>query len=210
MADSNISLTKTCKNCGLEKPLSSFLVVSGAEAGTYGNFCSDCRKTAPQVEREGAATSATGFKIDSKTKVQAEIDKRKQRKEITEQYFDERDKRGLNFIKKTEATLTQSKNEVRHRSFLDSRKPAKTEKKADTPVFGGETQHAEARRFNFNAPVEDTRIAGKMKHQSETFKRFSAWLGNSAPIVQAVERASNSKADIDKPELAPLNKSKKP
>src|SRR5687768_6217023 len=87
MENSNLSLTKICQSCGEKKPLTAFLQLTDAKSTTYGNICAACRKT--DIERKKAqekenTTSTTGVKIDSKTKVQSEIDKRELRKQTEE------------------------------------------------------------------------------------------------------------------------------
>lgn len=91
------SLTKTCINCGLQKPLSAFLEMSGAEGTAYGNICSSCRKTAlEEMERrkktdaEGSSTSESGKKIDGKMKVQTTADNREAINRTNEDYHAER------------------------------------------------------------------------------------------------------------------------
>ena len=37
------SPTKTCSSCGLKKPLSAFIQVSGPQGRHYGNICATCR-----------------------------------------------------------------------------------------------------------------------------------------------------------------------
>lgn len=86
----NTSLTRTCIACGIEKPLSAFLQITGARGTTYGNICSACRsKGIPgkhsQAEEERTSTSssmAIGAKQRAEiTKAQENI---QQEKQITE------------------------------------------------------------------------------------------------------------------------------
>src|SRR5260221_9265818 len=98
MNKSNVSLTKTCSSCGLQKPLSAFLQLSSQSSATYGNICSACRKTnaenvaTPKEAEEESTTSKTGLKIDAKTKVKSELDKLEFIKQVEENYHEERDK----------------------------------------------------------------------------------------------------------------------
>jgi hypothetical protein len=204
MSNSNTSLTKTCVSCGVQKPLSAFLQISGTQGTTYGNVCASCRKTniekAPKpTEPEESTTSTTGVKIDSKTKVKAEFDKREYRKQVEEDYFEERDKKDEKHTHRTQKTENISQDEKKHRnSFLEKRSFLDSSKKSNTSnpsqVFGGETQQTAAGKLDFaTGPVEYTRVAGLVKvTQSPIFQSFKSWLGN-APIVSAAEKAAQQK-----------------
>jgi hypothetical protein len=61
-------LSKTCINCGLQKPLTAYLQIAGAEGSTYGNICSTCRGsglgkkvTLPVMEDTSSSSSSTGL-----------------------------------------------------------------------------------------------------------------------------------------------------
>lgn len=105
------SITKVCINCGLQKPLSAFLEMSGTEGTAYGNICSSCRKTAlEEMERrkktdaEGSSTSQTGSKIDGKMKVQTTADNRELINRTTEEYHAER---------KIDEEISENKQEIK-------------------------------------------------------------------------------------------------
>lgn len=220
MSNSNASLTKTCISCGLQKPLSAFLQISGSQGATYGNTCSSCRKTNIEKvetpkEPEESTTSTTGVKIDSKTKVKAEFDKREYRKQVEEDYFEERDKKDEKLTHRVQKNENISQDEKKHRkSFLEKRPFLDGSKKPNpgnpSQVFGGETQQASAGKLDFaTGPVEYTRVAGLVKMtQSPVFQAFKSWIGN-APIVSAAEKAAQqknkNKAAPHSPEKEPLN-----
>lgn len=211
------AITKTCSNCGEQKPLSAFLELSGTTGSNYGNICSSCRKTAIEnanrhPETDEVTTSSTGAKIDSKTKVQTEVDKREWLKLLKEQELEEREKKEKLTQKFTEKTQTIAKDEKKHResyiekrSFLDNKKKPALQSHT---VFGGEEQKAAAGKLDFaTGPVEVTRVAGLIKTtQSPVFQAFKNWLGNAAPIVSAAERAASQKkqAPADKKGTNPL------
>src|SRR3990167_11420340 len=97
MANSNQpTLSKTCAACGLQKPLSAFLQLT--DAGTsYGNICSTCRKAGadikkPKTEAEDSTTSVSGHKIDTKTKIHGDIDKKQIKQRTEELYHEDRKK----------------------------------------------------------------------------------------------------------------------
>lgn len=189
----NVSLTKTCASCGVQKPLSAFLQIAGMQGSTYGNICSSCRKAHLEKpvpkEPEDSTTSRTGAKIDAKAKVQAEIDKREARKELEETYIEEREKKDEKQIHHIQKVDTLIKDEKKRReSFLDRRSfldKSKTNKA--TPTFGGTEQQATAGKVDFSAgTTEYTQV--KMA-QSSIFQEFKSWLGTSR-IVSAAERAN--------------------
>ncbi|MBX3709865.1 MAG: hypothetical protein KIT56_04715 [Gammaproteobacteria bacterium] len=218
MASPNKSLTKTCNSCGLQKPMSAFLQFTGSQGATYGNICAACRKSNNETldspkEPEESTTSTTGVKIDAKTKVKGEIDKREYQKQIEEQYFEDREKQDEKLIKAIQKTQHLAKDEEKHRknflekhSFLDnSKKPQST---SSSSVFGGEDHKIKEGKLDFAAgPVEYTRVAGQIKlTQSPIYQAFKNWLGN-APIVSAAEKAAKQQknASAEKKELSAFN-----
>lgn len=191
------SITKTCSSCGLSKPLSAFLQVSGPEGSTYTNICSTCRKTqadAPTTtEKDDSTTSDTSHTIDSKSKVKADTDKRDLNKQIEENYFDEREQDELIQAKSIEKKGFQVKNEKEHRetylkksSFLDSSR--KNQAIDASKVHGSAAQASEAEKFNFAAPIEGMRTP-QLKHSGSVFSSFKTWLGSSAPIAKSTQQA---------------------
>lgn len=194
------TLTKTCSSCGLSKPLSAFLQVSGPEGSTYTNICSTCRKTHPDglksPEKDESTTSDTSHSIDSKSKVKADTDKRDLSKQIEENYFDDREKNELLQAKQIEKQGVLHKSEKEHRetflkkgSFLDSTRKKQAIDAAK--VAGSAAQASEAEKFNFAAPVEDTRTP-QLKHSGAVFNSFKTWLGGSAPIAKPAQQAKTT------------------
>jgi hypothetical protein len=219
MSKPNVSLIRTCASCGLQKPLSAFLQIAGTQGTTYGNICSSCRKTHLEKpkpdEPEEATTSRTGVKIDSKAKVQGEIDKREARKQLEEDYLEDRVKEDEKQIHRAQKVDTIIQDEKKRReSFLEKRSFLEQSKKPNSgkpsKVFGGIEQQAKAGAVDFSAgTVEYTQV--KMA-QSSIFQEFKSWLG-SARIVSAAERAATQKhKNKDKapgpaaaPETDPIN-----
>jgi hypothetical protein len=73
-------VTKSCVICGLEKPLTAYLQITGPQGSSYGNICSTCRGSGhgkkvviPHVDDEHSSSS-TGLKIDAKKRLKVEID----------------------------------------------------------------------------------------------------------------------------------------
>lgn len=202
-------ILKTCSNCGLEKPLSAFMQISGDEGTVYTNICSDCRQSMPDevidnTDLEGDTRVETRNTIDAKSKIVADKDKMNLKKEIDENYFDEREKNEERQIEKIEKKENYLKNEKEHRdtyikksSFLDSSKRAPLDSEK---VYGSAAQRNEAERFNFNAPFEDTRTP-QLKHSGVIYQQFKSWLGKSAPVV-----SGNPAATKEPPKERPLSK----
>jgi hypothetical protein len=198
----NSTLTKICSSCGQRKPLSAFLHLTAGSHG-YGNICSTCRKTAlqnPVVEKEESTRSTTGVKIDAKSKVQDAVDKREARKQVEEDYFEQRDKLEEKNIQRSQKIDFTADNEKKHRNFLDrgsflDRKKTPATQTTAAPLPGSEEQKARENKIDLAAgPVDIMRVAGQVKTQSAVFQSFKTWLGN-APIVSAAERAAKQKND---------------
>ena len=201
---------KTCANCGQQKPLSAFLQITGKETG-YGNICATCRKTLKDKvskEREDSSTSHTGHKIDSKAKVQAEIDKRQQRKEKEDLYHKEREKNEIRQSEKWEKMDSTAQDAKKYRaktSFLNS--SPKTKTVTSTPLPGSEEQIAKESQFDFSAPVLDAG-SGKEKYKSARYNQlrhqFKLWLGASAP--NSTEQAKQNAEAEEQESLAEFAK----
>lgn len=216
MDKSNISLTKTCSNCGLQKPMSAFLEFAD-QGATYGNICASCRKAHIEklnqiIEPEESTTSTTGVKIDAKTKVQAEIDKREQRKQTLEQYQSEREKNEKTQLKQEQKIQHVVQDEKKHRKdFLEKRSFLDKPSKPSTPsgVFGGEAQKIEAGKVDFTKDTSNLlRVAGTVRTQSSVFQSFQSWLGKNAPIVKAADKAAQqqtNKNTAEKHAMEPLD-----
>lgn len=195
------TLSKTCVSCGLEKPLSAFLVMSGTKGTTYGNICASCRKTIPnknkphQKDTEESISGGSGFKIDSKARVKAELDKRQEFKRVDELYHEDRDKDATEQSVKIEKGQIIKKDEKKHRqAYLEKR--SFLDKKTDrTPSQQQVTNAQIEQQLNVDNPLSNTRIGVEEKYKGETFNRFKAWLGKSSPIVQAAERASQKPSE---------------
>ncbi len=76
------TLTRTCIACGIEKPLSAFLQITGAQGTTYGNICSRCRslgikeKTSILTPDDERGSTSSGMRIGAKQRF--EIDQKRQ------------------------------------------------------------------------------------------------------------------------------------
>lgn len=189
-------LTKTCTICGQRKPLSAFLQI--IDTHEYGSVCASCRKAGlDQIpkEPEDSTRSTTGAKIDAKLKVKEAADNREIRKQVEEDYFEERENQDEKQVLHKEKVGSIAKDAKKHRSeFLEKRSFLNTQKPSTSsqPVFGGEAHKAAAGELNFKGPVDITRVAGTIKTTSSTFRTFLTRLGN-APIASALEKAVKQK-----------------
>ena len=199
------SLTKTCISCGIEKPLSAFLELSGEHSGSYGSICGTCRKEnqtkAKPKETEGGSRSSSGEKIDSKAKIAGDIDKKESLVRKEEEYFEERDENALIENIEIDKKGETSKNERKHRetflgtsSFLDRKKidskTAKThfavseETQEQQNISDNVVEEQKKTDFDFTGPVQDTYIAGKQKYQGVAIRQFAALIGKGSAIGQ--------------------------
>lgn len=185
--------TKTCSACGIEKPLSAFLHMSGKESGSYGSVCATCRGAnrdqgkSKDIE-EGSRTSTT-VTIDTKSKVKGEQDTEKHLNKVEEDYHEERDKDELIENERLQKVDTTQKEERKHReSILGRRSFLSATRPITTPITPTERANQQAAReahnvaettkqetttkedlkekeIDLTAPVEDTRFGKKEKHK---------------------------------------------
>ncbi|MEO8401983.1 MAG: hypothetical protein ABI597_09365 [Gammaproteobacteria bacterium] len=123
------SLTRICTACGIEKPLSAFLHISGAQGTTYGTICSTCRsagiteKSNELLTEDERSGTSSGIRIGSKQKVEIEKQKKLEFKEFKEKQVDEVKKREKTSYEKLERTEQTEKAEKDHRkTFIDAKK----------------------------------------------------------------------------------------
>lgn len=162
MNKSQHMLTKTCSNCGLQKPLSAFLQMSGVRGAAYGNICSTCRKTAMDKlkspkDKETSSTSGASLGIGHEEKVQEALVKNQRYQEVEERYHEERDKQEDKQVKQIEKTQIIAKDEKKHREgFLKQRSFLSThaKQKADVNKIA-DKQTIEARQQVENAVTRD-------------------------------------------------------
>jgi hypothetical protein len=121
-------LSKTCAACGLQKPLSAFLQISGPEGTSYGNVCSTCRgsqagkKIVIPAAEEEHSSSSTGLKIDAKAKIAIDRDKKKavdEKKVLDKQ---EEVKRETIAEEKDQKITNKATAEKEHREFIEAKK----------------------------------------------------------------------------------------
>jgi hypothetical protein len=198
------SFTKTCSNCGLEKPLSAFLKFGGTQEGIYGSICSTCRKTLKDKEASQDSDDGTkikhDYKIDTKVKVAEDIDKKEKFKKVEEEYHKERDVDEEQEVKKEEKKQTVAKDEKKHReefikpkektSIFDNRENRRAQGQSagvlpDEKVFGGQQQVAEESTVRLDETID---MRAKFTH-STNFQYLKSWLGADARLVHQAERS---------------------
>ena len=176
--------------------------LSGKDSGTYGSVCSSCRqanrdKTSPLIDAEEGTRTTTSATIDTKSKVQAELDQKQQRQQTEEDYHAERDKDALIETDRTKKIDTFSKDQRKHResvfgrrSFLStdnktSATKSPVERAAQTAAQEAHNvdqvgkqdtatkEDLKEKDIDLSAPVEDTRFGKKEKHKGTSFQHFS-------------------------------------
>lgn len=220
MNKSQPMLTKTCSNCGLQKPLSAFLEMGGVKGAAYGNICSSCRKAALEkqhqsVEKETSSTSSTGLEIGYKEKVKDDIVKKQKHQEVEERYHEDRDKQEEKQTKSTEKTQTIATDEKKHReSFLKQRSflsTTKTEAQHKAENKQQIIEHAvkqevlkdtvakqeqavkedlEVKNIDLSAPFFPSQTGAQLKHSGIAFQALKSRLKGSAPFINRAELAA--------------------
>lgn len=122
-------LSRTCLACGLEKPLAAFLQISGTQGTVYGNICSNCRSTGAKGKAilpkpsDEEQSGGVGLKIDSKTRIQQEFQKKLQEKKLKDLTHEEKVQREKLILTKTERGEIKDKAEKYHRQgFIEVQK----------------------------------------------------------------------------------------
>lgn len=121
--------TRTCLACGLDKPLAAFLQLTGKQGTMYGNICSACRSKSKPSElhdNDEQGSGASGLRIDSKTKVQQERDKKSFQQKRKELNLEELQKKEEDFLIKDEKKELKQKTEREHREeFIETKQKSK-------------------------------------------------------------------------------------
>lgn len=125
-----IQLAKACIICGLQKPISAFLQISGPQGTSYGNVCSSCRGTTDtnktvviKKTEEERGGSGSGLKIDAKAKMEIERDQKEaaDKKETLDK--EEADKELEASDDKAERKSERELTEKKHReNFIEPKK----------------------------------------------------------------------------------------
>lgn len=204
-------LTRTCFSCGIEKPLAAFLQLSGTQGTLYGNICADCRNIdirnkKQNLDTEERGRSSTGIRIDSKVKVQREIDQKIALQKQKDDHLEENKKLEKDSADKSEQIISKEKGEKDHRTryieakqkrdFLGLKQKAVSsksdfstqEKNINLDLNQSENQRKEDNKreelnqttdFSSGASI-DPGLAGIRFQLGESQKRLETLLGKSA------------------------------
>ena len=162
------SFTKVCSSCGLKKPLSAFLELTGERhAGSYGNVCGTCRKTHLEKNRlkeaDSGSRTETGHKIDSKAKIAIDIDNKEAAHRTEEEYYDEREEHEILDTQELEKKSHKEKGERKHReTFLDVRRNRSTKQ---TDKDAPQNTPSETKRKSTNASQARARTRREKKNR---------------------------------------------
>ena len=150
---SQIQLNKTCINCGLQKQISAFLQISGPEGTSYGNICSTCRGSGlgkavviPEKEDERQSSSSTGLKIDAKSKVHIDVEKKQRIQNESELDIKEAKKKELTQDELLERKDKNKESEQKHRqAYIEPKKKEgflnyQSKKPAQQPITAPEKE----------------------------------------------------------------------
>lgn len=217
----NTSLTRICIACGIQKPLSAFLHLSGTKGTTYGNICSTCRNLNIQQEAkqpdndEEEGSSSSGLRIDAKAKVQAAQDKKevlKKTKELAQRENKKRDKMAVDKIQNIKKT---EQAEKKHRHYLDAKKKSgflgfqgktpseptnqRSQEKQAAVTQEQQTEAAKTARsqteINLAQPGTAAQLSQVKYQASSVFKEFKAWLGGAAAVNLTEQKAKKTKEE---------------
>lgn len=218
MTKSSTSLSRTCVECGLEKPLAAFLQISGTLGTIYGHVCSTCRSTSahgktvlPKPKDDDERSGGTGLKIDQKTRIQQEIERKVQDKKIKEKTKEAKEKKEKLVLTKIEHIEQIEKAEKDHRKdYIEGKKkqgfliqkstPPPPQKKTDSKIQVQEklfthtkqeeayvqkkkeaSAHEAELTPDINLPYVDFHLD---KFKTARFNEFKTWLGtaNFSPL----------------------------
>lgn len=126
--EKNKTPIRICSSCGLKKPLSAFIQVSGPEGRRYGNICATCRG---QMEKEKDASSPFDesstlelrLRIGAKERVQGEKEQKRQLTIQRDSHREEVKKREALSIERVQQTDKQnSADKDRRKIYLEAKK----------------------------------------------------------------------------------------
>ncbi|EKD54396.1 MAG: hypothetical protein ACD_60C00087G0008 [uncultured bacterium] len=130
-------LTRICTACGMTKPLSAFLQISGTKGTIYGAICSTCRgsgikeKSNIPAHDEESSTSSS-IRIGAKQKVELEKKQKQDYQELKEEQTEEEKKRIEITDEKIENLQNKEKAEKDHREVIEAKKRGFLNYKAKT------------------------------------------------------------------------------
>jgi hypothetical protein len=207
-------ITRTCSNCGLEKPISAFLQVSGAHGTIYGHICGTCRGAGAKEKPDTAAddessTSPMGLRIGHKEQVFSTLEQIRKLKSVKEIHLKEIKKREDLSKERTRVSDAKEQTDKDYRKvYLEAKqkqgflsKPTPPPPPPTPPAAAGETKQFMDRLSSDNPEINPLMEAkqrekielnvsqqqpqfGDNKTQTEAFKNFLLWLGPTAPAMR--------------------------
>ncbi len=108
-------LTRTCSACGIEKPISAFLHLSGSGGAVYGAICSTCRgkgikeKAQKFVSEEERTGTTAALRIGTKELMEIELQKKLAFEKLQHEREEQAKKRDQDSSEKSESTELKEK-----------------------------------------------------------------------------------------------------
>jgi len=211
-------LTRTCASCGLEKPISAFLQISGSHGTIYGSVCATCRSREdrkPQSETEDdRSTIPTGQRIGAKEKAFLDKEQFRQFQDKKMQDRKDRQKKEMLSDEKSDRIIQKEKDILKHRkNYLENKtnfligkklsqgerpptafdtKTTATQQAREQNIIVQKISEAETRKVStdFSSAISHP-IQSRAEFHSSTFLRFKALLGN-APIAEIMGKFSKT------------------
>lgn len=209
-------LTKKCASCGIEKPMTAFLVLQTQVGAQYGNICANCRQkpvkqsVTPAQDIEDASGTSERHTIDNKAKVAIEKDRQQRFKETSirdsEKMIEVEEEKNVLREKKSALSFEEKKHRETFLNTLSTSKPAAVrheEKKRAERIKEQAIiqQHDHAQKEHEKTQQETNEIGftnplvgptDRLKHQSTTFKQFLAWAGEGSVIAKNLTQLQNA------------------
>ncbi|MCD6040130.1 MAG: hypothetical protein K0S27_1530 [Gammaproteobacteria bacterium] len=188
MENLNTQLTRTCNACGIEKPLSAFLQLSGTDGTSYGKICSACRntgktqKSTSTVIDEERSTEPSGIGIRGKEKLYADAKREEKLHTLKELYKKEDIKKQTVADEKIERINLKEASEKKHREFYIN-----PEKKSTLTLLGKR--------------VPDSQQTQKIIHTRSASERHQALLETKkqqhTEIIKTISKEEAKKTTTD-------------
>ncbi len=180
MGNLTSQLTRTCIICGIEKPLSAFLQLSGKDGTSYGNICAKCRslgKTSkpvtPATEDE-RGTTPSGIGIRGKEKIYADTKREQKIHTLKELYKKEEIKKQEVIEDKKERISLKEMSEKKHREFyINPKKDVPSTDKKQTQQIITNQQDQKKRNIMSVAEQHQTILEGKEKQHVDNIKTIA-------------------------------------
>lgn len=183
------NLTRVCPSCGLEKPLSAFLQITGRQGTTYGTLCASCRSmgmkekasATPDDERTG---TSSGMRIGAKERLEIE---KKQKLDLTERQ-------------------QRQEKEIKKREQIQVNELDRLEEKEKIERFHRETYIEEKKKQSFlnyqskQNPIRTQSVLGQKKDELRQFNQQKE-SDEKLQKVEALKLEDKAKEELKKTTL---------